>query len=122
MICLVYKLFNLFKIIFARTIREVSSARQGEFKLFRIPKEKWEKHGPNTEKTFLTILSEAKSRILEFNSLLSQEVKKGKISSKIIKEDNTTAAKKLKYDLIITSPPYGDSRTTVAMDNFLDMP
>lgn len=108
---------DFFLVIFSETLREVSLTRNSEFKLYRIAREKIENWNPDTinlfkEKTIRNIngyknFEKAKPNynnyIFEFNT--SEGIENNTI------ENNT-------IDIVITSPPYGDSATTVAYGQF----
>lgn len=102
---------NLASLAFSETVRDVSYTRKNEFKLYRIAPEKLEAHKPDTFAVFrdylnrifdiylrnyLPLLDGVKTRIenVPFDSLRSE------------------------VEVVLTSPPYGDSRTTVAYGQF----
>jgi DNA modification methylase len=102
---------------FSETSREVSLTRNSEFKLFRIKSEKIDDYNPDTFGIFLQKIfrnlsglkdfvensnSNFKANVIQFNSSLNNP------------EDIVDR----QYDLVVTSPPYGDSRTTVAYGQF----
>ncbi|TAE32811.1 MAG: DNA methyltransferase [Candidatus Kapaibacterium sp.] len=106
---------NFFKIAFSETVRESSFTRNSEFKLFRMTAEKMQKFNPDVFnlmqsklarnhrglKAFLEQKQEASSQVYDFNTI--NEVR-------YIKNES--------IDIVVTSPPYGDSRTTVAYGQF----
>jgi len=109
---------DFFLVCFSETVRESSYTRNNEFKLFRIPREKINHYNPDPfdifrakmyrnlkglEKFIKIMTTNAVSNIYEFNT-----------SEKI--PDNVFVDSEI--DLIVTSPPYGDSRTTVAYGQF----
>jgi hypothetical protein len=104
------KLQNLFKVAFSETIRLVSRADHSEFKLVRAKKAKKK----NVKLVFETI---AKRNIINL-SVLSKltlktcvDIQQFNVLDKLPIEDESV-------DLVITSPPYGDSKTTVAYEQF----
>lgn len=102
---------NFFLVPFSDTIRESSYTRNGEFKLFRMKKERMEKHKPDVFKLFFTKLNNAID-IYEnyyYPKLTGVNVKVEYSHFNPIHEY---------YDTVLTSPPYGDSRTTVAYGQF----
>ena len=107
---------DIFLIAFSETIRLVSNKRNGEFKMYRMTPEKIKKFNPDVKDTFTKILLKNIEKEIEF----SKEMKKNSTHVKITKND----AKILEdipdncVNLIITSPPYGDSKTTVAYGEF----
>lgn len=106
---------NFFKIAFSETVRESSFTRNSEFKLFRMTAEQMQKFNPDVFglmqsklarnhkglKAFLEQKQNANSQVYDFNT--SNEVQH-------IENDSV--------DIVVTSPPYGDSRTTVAYGQF----
>ena len=105
-------------VAFSETIRFVSNRRNGEFKMFRMKATKVEEFNPDVIKEFTAILNR---NVEKMNSFI--EVCDDKDVQTNIHISNDSAAK-LGYvpdesvDLIITSPPYGDSRTTVAYGEY----
>ncbi len=106
---------DFFLIVFSETVRNVSNTRNREYKLYRMNKNMLEKHNPNTFEEF-----EKKSlkNISSMNEFFTEHNKKCDIN--ILAEDtrNLTSIPENSVDLIVTSPPYGDSRTTVAYGQF----
>jgi DNA modification methylase len=106
---------NFFKIAFSETVRESSFTRNSEFKLFRMTPEQMQKFNPDVFglmqyklarnhkglKAFLAKNISADAQIYNFNT-----------SEKIQHLENDS------IDIVLTSPPYGDSRTTVAYGQF----
>ena len=110
-----------FKVVFSETVREVSNTRTGEFKLFRYSQEKLQLFNPDVYSVMLNKLhrnkiglnrfmqiykdysTEAKAIICDFNSMEG------------IPPENIQAES---VDIVITSPPYGDSHTTVAYGQY----
>lgn len=100
---------------FSTTIRKVSLTRNGEFKLYRMSPNDIEKFSINGVTTFV----ESVNNLLDMLVVANNSYKKRTICDVYVKN-----AKKLDYldeqsiDLVITSPPYGDSKTTVAYGEF----
>ncbi len=109
---------DFFKVAFSETVREVSLTRNSEFKLYRMTKKQIEKFNPNVLSVMIDKLirnrngmaeyirlknNKAESKIYDFNTVY-------KIPESILPSESV--------DIIITSPPYGDSRTTVAYGQF----
>lgn len=106
---------NFFKVAFSETVRESSWTRNSEFKLYRMTAEQMEKFNPDVFglmqnklarnhkglKAFLAQPQNAVSKVFDFNT-----------SEKIENIENESV------DIVVTSPPYGDSRTTVAYGQF----
>ncbi len=109
---------KFFLIAFSETVRESSLTKKGEFKLIRIPKNKMIKFNPDSFKIMLSKLYRNRIGLKHF--LLSKH--NGATSS--IFDFNTVnnipkeILPKGSVDIVITSPPYGDSRTTVAYGQY----
>lgn len=100
---------NLFLLAFSETLREASYTRNNEFKLFRM--KDYENYKPNTHKIFKEKLD---SLIDDYLSFYQHKIKN--ITHNIANSSFTNTAEK--FDTILTSPPYGDSKTTVAYGQF----
>lgn len=108
---------DFFKLILAEIVREVSYTRNGEFKRFRMSEAKLLTYNPDPFELFKKkaqrnidglrryndIVNTANVTICDFNSI-------NEIPSNIISNGAV--------DMVVTSPPYGDSRTTVAYGQF----
>lgn len=109
---------NFFWVAFSETVRIVSNRRNGEFKMFRIAVPKLSEYKPDTKKEFIQIISRNISKMKDFYDLCD---KKEIETDVIILGDDTRQLANVpdnSIDLMITSPPYGDSRTTVAYGEF----
>lgn len=102
----------------SESIRLVSNRRNGEFKMFRMPAPKVLTFRPDVYAEFEKILNRNIEKMEHFVAKLKENGSMPKVSifrnSACTLEDipNDT------YDLIVTSPPYGDSRTTVAYGEY----
>lgn len=108
---------NFFLLALSEVVREVSFTRNGEFKRYRMTEESIRKFNPDVFglferkvvrniaglQQFNRDANGAKASIYGFNSTLG------------IPEDILPAAS---VDMVVTSPPYGDSHTTVAYGQF----
>jgi len=106
---------NFFLACFSETVRKTSNTRAGEFKLYRINHEKLVAHNPDAYLVFKKIIEK---NIQSMENLYNELKQKNNV--KVI-EDNilqTTNIPEKSIDLLVTSPPYGDSRTTVAYGQF----
>lgn len=110
-----------FKVAFSETIRESSNTRNSEFKMFRYRPEKLEEFDPDVFgimsvklsrnfkglRDFIRLIDKAERRptanIYSFNSVVG-------IPEELVKPESV--------DIVVTSPPYGDSRTTVAYGQY----
>jgi len=115
------KIRDFFKVSFSETVRKVSNTRNGEYKLFRMPENKLKNWNPDTFKIFLEICERNIALMGEFYSSINVEkINNGELFSKVYMEDirGIKSIPKNSIDLVITSPPYGDSKTTVAYGQF----
>ena len=98
--------------LLSATTREVSYCRKGQWKLHRMPEKERGLHRASAWDVFVRRLTRAISEL---------ESERGvRASSKIFLGDCTTLSEVPEvtadrpFNLVITSPPYGDSRTTVS--------
>jgi len=113
-------------IAMSETIRLVSNRRNGEFKLFRMTQEKVQNFQPDVYGEFSSILLRNVEKMKDFSEAISnqksgkyKDMKNGTMVS--IFNDNACMLNTIPddaYDLVITSPPYGDSQTTVAYGQY----
>lgn len=109
---------KFFKVAFSETVRESSWTKNSEFKLIRMSAEQMKKFQPEVlgimeckllrnKRGLISYLNtkknEASATICGFNTVES-------IPDNILSEESV--------DIVVTSPPYGDSRTTVAYGQF----
>jgi len=106
---------NFLMVAFSETVRYSSNTKTGEFKLVRIKSDKLEKHDPDVISIFRKHAEKNIAGMTEFY----KDAKKDSWT-KIIYGDSSkdNGIKANSIDCIITSPPYGDSRTTVAYGQF----
>jgi len=105
---------DFFLVCLSETIRNVSNTRNGEFKLYRMQEDKLEKHNPNVLSEFQKI---AKNNINGMREYLKVRTETKTIPSNSSSMDNLPLEDE-SIDIIVTSPPYGDSKTTVAYGQF----
>jgi hypothetical protein len=102
---------NLFSLALSETIRDVSYTRKNEFKLYRIPPEKMDLHNPDVPKIFGSYLEKiCQIYLTKYLPKLA--------GVKALIQNQSFDCVKSKVDVLLTSPPYGDSRTTVAYGQF----
>ena len=106
------KIRNFFLVPYSETIRECSYTRNSEFKLYRMKPEDLLSFNPDVFGVFFKKLNEAISVYSEFY------LPKLKSNKKIDIEYAKFNPRNKKFDTVLTSPPYGDSRTTVAYGQF----
>ncbi|MDO4318032.1 MAG: hypothetical protein Q4C48_07445 [Lachnospiraceae bacterium] len=105
-------------IALSESIRFVSNRRNGEFKMFRMPVAKVQTFNPNVFNEFKNILIRNVKKMQDFSEALEKANASPKVS--VFRNDACTLndAPDDTYDLVITSPPYGDSKTTVAYGEY----
>jgi len=106
---------NFLMVAFSETVRYSSNTKTGEFKLVRVKGDKLEKHNPDVIGIFRKHAEKNIAGMTDFY----KDAKKDSWT-KIIYGDSSkdNGIKANSIDCIITSPPYGDSRTTVAYGQF----
>jgi len=106
---------DFFMVAFSETARYASNTKTGEFKLVRVKGEKLERHDPDVFSIFRKKIETNIAGMGEFWKNAKKNVK-----TKIILGDSSKDNKIShdSIDCIITSPPYGDSHTTVAYGQF----
>ena len=111
---------DFFKVAYSETVRESSLTRNGEFKLFRMADKQMSSFNPDVYGIIENKLSRNRKGMLAYLAALKDSPRKASVS---IYDFNTVegipkALAQSDFDLIITSPPYGDSRTTVAYGQY----
>ncbi len=109
---------DFFFVAMSEIIRLVSNRRNGEFKMFRMPPEKVARFNPSTLHEFLKTAERNIGKMNDFSDAIDYTQMQPQVS--IYREDACVlpSVQNDCYDLIITSPPYGDSRTTVAYGEY----
>ena len=108
---------NFFWVAFSETVRECSYTRNGEFKLYRMPAQKLPSFKPDVFRIF-------QDKLCRKQQGLEAYLSKRKNVDIFVSSKNTAHREFPEnqppkgFDLIITSPPYGDSQTTVAYGQF----
>lgn len=108
---------DFFLVTFSETVRKVSNQKKREFKLVKMKPEQLKKQNPNVLNVFNQFLEKNIKAILEFKDHIGDHSK----DINIYMHNSTKkefSIKKNSVDLLVTSPPYGDSRTTVAYGQF----
>lgn len=108
---------DFFELALAETIRETSFTRNGEFKRFRMKEESIKNFKPDVFKIFAQKITRNINGLHSFNCINIKSSSRifGFNSSNEIPND---VIKANSVDMVVTSPPYGDSRTTVAYGQF----
>jgi site-specific DNA-methyltransferase (cytosine-N4-specific) len=114
-----------FQVAFSETVRESSNTRNEEFKLYRYEAERLEKFNPNVFGIMLSKLRRNRSGLQNFLSVINKA--KHKPTAKIYDFNTVVGIPSDKIapssvDIVVTSPPYGDSHTTVAYGQYSRLP
>ena len=108
---------NFILVAFSETVREVSYTRNGEFKLYRMPAEKLEGFKPDVFGIFGKKLNRNRNGLAAF--LEKRKNVEVSVSNANTVDGELPMPRPLGgYNVVITSPPYGDSQTTVAYGQF----
>lgn len=104
---------DFFKVAFSETVRKVSRTRYNEFKLLRRKDE-------NNNSDVLKVFREGSLKNIGLLTDFYRKFTPSKITLKLEERNiiNGIPLEDNSIDLVITSPPYGDSRTTVAYGQF----
>jgi hypothetical protein len=103
---------TLFYVPFSETARDCSYTRSDEFKLYRIKEEDILNFNPDVIGLFFKRLNDVIARYkIAYLPNLTDKIN-------VTVYEKTFEASKNSYDVALTSPPYGDSRTTVAYGQF----
>ncbi len=103
-----------FWVAFSDTIRWVSNSRNAEFKLYRLDEGRLAQWNPDVLGTFRKVI--ARNEI--GNARLWERRPLPAVSLHTYNAMDLSALPEEVFDLMVTSPPYGDSRTTVAYGQF----
>lgn len=101
----------IFKVVFSETVRECSYTRNGEFKLFRIKPEMVLSFNPDAVGVYFSKLSKALDLYRHYYEPLTRR-------KEVVLHRGAYSGSNGEYDLVLTSPPYGDSKITVAYGQF----
>ena len=106
---------DFFRVSLSEVVRTSSETRNGEFKLYRMSKKSLEKFNPEPIKLF--------KEVIERNFNILNSVNYERSTEIVLHTDYTQNIPNYKElencaDIVITSPPYGDSHTTVAYGQF----
>jgi DNA modification methylase len=107
---------NFFKTAFSETVRESSWTRNSEFKMFRMTAEQIKKFNPDVFGLMQSKLARNRKGVKDLIEKSNHQVR-----TKVFDFDSAkdfTEIEQKSIDIVVTSPPYGDSRTTVAYGQF----
>ena len=108
---------NFILVAFSETVREVSYTRNGEFKLYRMPTHKLKDFRPDVLGIFTKKLRRNRQGLAAYLEK-RKDVNVSVSMANTVEGELPTPHPPAGYDLVMTSPPYGDSQTTVAYGQF----
>lgn len=112
---------DFYLLCFCEISRKVSYLDHGGFKMYRSRAKINSNFNPNVLEEFVKTFNR-NIQLLNFNNSI---IKSSKTKWHIIQGDSRIISKEIKeesIDFILTSPPYGDSRTTVAYGQYSRLP
>jgi len=110
---------RLFQVALSSTAREVSYQRNTEFKRYRMAEEDRDQHSPDVLELFENEIEDVRQKICQYNKAMSSPVNVDlRVADSRTISDSDLFSDRAKADIVITSPPYGDHRTTVAYGQF----
>lgn len=109
---------TFFEVAFSQTVRDCSWTRNDEFKLYRMQEEKIKLSKPNVFDTFEAILARNRLGLLDYNKIKKNNSKSIIYDFDTINNIPEEYIQPNSIDIVVTSPPYGDSKTTVAYGQF----
>lgn len=109
---------NFLLVAFSEAVRECSYTRNGEFKLYRMPEHRRKAFDPDVYGIFAAKMERNYAGLREFTQVVRRDA-----NARIFKFNSTdgipaAAVPPESVDIVVTSPPYGDSGTTVAYGQF----
>lgn len=112
---------RFFQVAFSETVRESSNTRNGEFKLYRYDNETLESFNPDVFGIMLSKLHRNIRGAAQFNERIKMTGKKP--AARVHGFDSCDGIPGMfcpdeSVDIVVTSPPYGDSPTTVAYGQY----
>ncbi|HIH69455.1 DNA methyltransferase [Methermicoccus shengliensis] len=105
---------DFFKVAFSETVRYVSNTRNSEYKLYRIPESRLNGWSPDVFHTFKDYAERNIRKMGDFYRIAKDK----RAFAKPMPHNVIEPVEIENVDMILTSPPYGDSRTTVAYGQF----
>ena len=109
---------DFFLLCLAETVREVSFTRNGEFKRYRMPEESIRRFRPDVFATFERKVLRNIQGLIDFNKTAPLSAHSSEYGFNSTEGIPTDILPPDSVDMVVTSPPYGDSHTTVAYGQF----
>jgi SAM-dependent methyltransferase len=120
---------RFFAVPFSLTVRDVSGTRKDEYKLYRRPEDEWSRFQPDVLATFARHVERSIRKMAEFYRVADKNVfsrvflgDTRLLFTNRFPEEGNRLLREHPPKIVITSPPYGDSRTTVAYGQFSRLP
>ena len=113
------RIADFFKVAFSLTVRKVSWTKNSEFKLVRMPRERLDAHDADVFSTMVGVVSDNRIAFASLYYALGNNPIVPSVygfDSVIGIPEGVVAPGSV--DVVVTSPPYGDSKTTVAYGQF----
>lgn len=109
---------DFFKVALSETVREASLTRNGEFKLYKMSEKQINKFEPDVFGLMFGKLLRNRNGYVKFDEELPIGVHANIFDFNSSEEIPDDTIPDNVVDIVVTSPPYGDSRTTVAYGQF----
>jgi hypothetical protein len=109
---------NFFEVAFSQTIRDCSWTRKNEFKLYKMDNEKIKTFRPDTFTNFERVLANNRKGLLDLIEKKNNNSAAAVYGFDSVHEIPPTVLPEKSVDIVLASPPYGDSQTTVAYGQF----
>jgi hypothetical protein len=121
------KVRKFFWVAVAETVRLTSNDRTSTFKMHMRPIEEINSRQVSALKTFATVSKRSIKSINDYTSILAQNghIRKNQYvkNAEVVWADTNTEIRTDKmFNLLVTSPPYGDNQTTVTYGQFSYLP
>ena len=114
-----------FQVAFSETVRESSNTRSGEFKLYRYDAERLERFNPEVYGIMSAKLNRNRNGLKQFRRALRKLEPRSRAEVydfDTVKGVPSYLVAPASVDVVVTSPPYGDSHTTVAYGQYSRLP
>ena len=113
------RIADFFRVAFSLTVRKVSWTKNSEFKLVRMTPERIEDHDPDVFSTMVDVLNDNRRAFASLHHALGDEPAIPSVYgfNTVVGIPQEIIAPET-VDIVVTSPPYGDSKTTVAYGQF----
>jgi len=114
---------RFFRIVLSDICRKVSYQRNGEYKRYRLSEEDRADHNPEVLDPFVKKLEKNLKLMREYSKQVDHSLETTiHYADSRSATENEDAVDKNSADIVITSPPYGDHRTTVAYGQYSQDP